>query len=460
MVYKKFFFQTLFRVLFLVLTCLLFAFYFYRVQEEYYFLISGIGLLILLQAYLLVRYVNKSNSDLTILLNSIQSRDRSLYFPLNNQTADKNLRNALNRLIELINSVETENEKRRIYLQTLIDQIDIGIISFDQEGNVDLSNQAFRNLFHQADFKHLHDLNDIQDGFSDLLRGISPRKSLLKKLVVKDSAAPHKTEVLQLSIKANIIQSGKIWRKIITCHNIVRELEFNELDSWQKLIRVLTHEIMNSITPITSLSHKIAGRFKKEGTKGTISSNDITDDLILKSVEGLNTIEETGKGLLEFVSKYRSLTLIPPPEPTSFPIQKLFRYVQSLFEEECRKAGISFQLKVNPEDLAMLADEGHLEKVMINLVKNAIEAVNEVDDKKIELIAIRYEHDRIRIEVKDNGIGIPTGNIEDVFVPFYTTKENGSGIGLSLSRQIIRMNGGTIRVSSIPDKETVFTVIL
>jgi two-component system nitrogen regulation sensor histidine kinase NtrY len=458
MVYKKLFIQTLVRVLFLVLTCLLFAFYFYRAQEEYYFLISGIGLLIILQAYLLVRYVNKSNSDLTILFNSIQSRDRSIYFPPIHQTADKNLRNALNRLIEQINSVETENEKRRIYLQTLIDQIDIGIISFDQDGKVDISNQAFRNLFHQADFKHLHDLNHIQANFSDLFLEISPRKSLLKKLVVKDSTAPHKTEILQLSIKANIIQSGKIWRKIITCHNIIHELEFNELDSWQKLIRVLTHEIMNSISPITSISHKIVSGFKKLEMEGM--NPDIREDLIRKSLDGLNTIEETGKGLLDFVTKYRSLTLIPPPEPVSFPIHKLFHRLQNLFEEECRKGSISFLSTIDPEDLHILADEGQIEKAMINLIKNAIEAVKEVDDKKIELIAIRNEDDRIQIQVKDNGIGIPPENIEDIFIPFYTTKEKGSGIGLSLSRQIIRINGGTIKAFSMPGKETIFTVIM
>jgi signal transduction histidine kinase len=438
----------------------LFAFYVYHAHEEYYFLITGLGLLILLQVYLLVKYVNKSNSDLTILFNSIQSRDRSLHFPLNHQTTDKNLRKALNRLIDLINSVETENEKRRIYVQTIIDQIDIGIISFDREGKVDLYNQAFLKMFHVTDVKHINDLNVIDTGFSDLLLEISPRNPLLKKMVIKDPSSLHKTEILQISIKANIIQSGKIWRKIITCHNIIHELEFNELDSWQKLIRVLTHEIMNSISPITSLSHKIASRFKKEDKTGTISSKDVSEDLIHKSVEGLYTIEETGKGLLEFVTKYRSLTLIPPPEPTSFPIQKLFNYIQNLFEEECRKTDVLFHLKVIPENLEMLADEGQLEKVIINLVKNALEAVKEVNHKKIELLATRNEENRIQIQVIDTGIGILPQNLDDIFIPFYTTKDKGSGIGLSLSRQIIRLNGGTIKVSSIPGKETVFTVML
>jgi nitrogen fixation/metabolism regulation signal transduction histidine kinase len=460
MIYKKFFIQILIRVVLLALSCILFAFLVYRIEGEHYFLLAGTGLIILFEIFLLVRYVNRSNSDLALFFNSIQGKDRSVYFPPESQPDDKNLRKALNRMISLINSVEAENEKRRIYLQTLIDQIDIGLISFDDEGNIEFCNQTFKNMFHLIDVKHIRELEKIQVGFSDLLIELSPRTPMLKKMVIPHSSEIRGPEIVHLSIKGNIIRSDDQTRKIISCHNIIHELESNELDSWQKLIRVLTHEIMNSISPITSLSHKIASRFKINNGQDIISAGQVNDEMISKSVEGLNTIEETGKGLLEFVKKYRSLTLIPPPKPESFPVQHLFKGIKTLFEEECKSADISFMTDVSPENLEVLADESQLEKVMINLVKNAIEAVRENMNKKVSLMASVREMERVRIQVIDNGIGIPSENMDYVFTPFFTTKENGSGIGLSLSRQILRMNGGSISVSSIPGKETVFSIIL
>jgi len=186
----------------------------------------------------------------------------------------------------------------------------------------------------------------------------------------------------------------------------------------------------------------------------------INDELIRKSLEGLNTIEETGKGLMEFVTKYRSITMIPPPEPQSIQIHKLFHYIQNLFKEDCIESDVSFITKVEPDNLEVLADEGQIQKVLINLVKNSLEALKEVKTKEIELSARENGENRIQIQVRDNGIGIPYEKLEDIFIPFYTTKERGSGIGLSLSRQIVRLNGGSIKVFSIPGKETIFTLIL
>jgi signal transduction histidine kinase len=244
--------------------------------------------------------------------------------------------------------------------------------------------------------------------------------------------------------------------KIISFQDITTELDKKELDSWQRLIRVLTHEIMNSISPITSLTSVIAGYFRNKEDESPVPPESVNPGVIERTLSGLNTIEETGKGLLGFVDKYRSLTLLPEPRPVVFSVGSMFRKCKQLMESGI-PGNIELIIKVDPFDLSMKADQSQVEQVLINLIKNAIEAIGNTGKGIISLTGLNNEG-VVLIKVEDNGIGISDAIAEDIFVPFYTTKQNGSGIGLSLSKQIMQNHNGSISVSSVRAKGAGFTL--
>jgi signal transduction histidine kinase len=244
--------------------------------------------------------------------------------------------------------------------------------------------------------------------------------------------------------------------KLVSFQDITNELDKKELDSWQRLIRVLTHEIMNSISPITSLATVISGYFKNKDNENPVLPENINHQIISKTLSGLNTIEETGKGLLDFVEKYRSLTSLPKPNLSKFTIDSLFRKCKLLMESNI-SSDIEIIASAYPEDISIVADDSQVEQILINLIKNAFEALYNKENGIIHLKAF-YGDGGIVIQVEDNGIGISNDIIEDIFMPFYTTKENGSGIGLSLSKIIMQNHNGTISVNSAPDMGTKFTL--
>jgi signal transduction histidine kinase len=252
----------------------------------------------------------------------------------------------------------------------------------------------------------------------------------------------------ELKFESNII-------KLVSFEDITNELDKKELSSWQKLIRVLTHEIMNSISPITSLTSVISGYFKKDNENPMLPEK-INPQIIAKTLSGLNTIEETGKGLLGFVDKYRSLTSLPTPNLSKFNVDSLFQKCKLLMESTIPD-NIKIVTNVTPKDIALTADVAQVEQILINLIKNATEAFGNKKKGTIHLKAFQGEGNII-IQVEYNGAGIPDDVIDNIFVPFFTTKENGSGIGLSLSRQIMQNHHGTISVNSLPQKGTKVTL--
>jgi two-component system nitrogen regulation sensor histidine kinase NtrY len=264
--------------------------------------------------------------------------------------------------------------------------------------------------------------------------------NLLQSILVKAT---------ELKFESNVI-------KLVSFQNLTNELDKKELDSWQRLIRVLTHEIMNSISPITSLTSVISGYFKKKDDENAPGPEKIDDQIIAKTLSGLDTIEETGKGLLDFVDKYRSLTSLPKPEIVKINIDGLFRKCKLLMESNIPN-NIQILASVSPEDIAIDADYSQVEQILINLIKNAIEALSTTKNGSIQLKAFPVDDGAI-IQVEDNGVGISAEIIEDIFVPFYTTKKNGSGIGLSLSKQIMQNHNGTISVNSAPDIGSTFSL--
>lgn len=241
--------------------------------------------------------------------------------------------------------------------------------------------------------------------------------------------------------------------KLVTMQNIASELEEKEFDAWQTLIRVLTHEIMNSVTPILSLSSTTNLIIKRQ-------IENAPDENLEDIREALETIEKRSKGLLSFVESYRRLTRIPNPDIKVVSVKELFSRLHILYEQTVADKTISLDFNCEPETLEMMADLDLIEQVLINLLKNAVEALEGVKDPAISVSAIIDYLGKINLKISDNGAGMSDEVREKIFIPFYTTKEEGSGIGLSLSRQIIRLHGGSISVQSTPNQGTVFTLIL
>ena len=240
---------------------------------------------------------------------------------------------------------------------------------------------------------------------------------------------------------------------LVSLQNIRSELEEKEMEAWQKLIRVLTHEIMNSVTPISSLASTAAGMLDHRDNPDQQPA-EMSDDL----KGALHTIEKRSQGLLHFVDAYRSLTLIPKPRFRIISIADLFRHVEQLFRAELSSNRVAFTANADPDTLELNADPELIEQVLINLIKNSLHAVQEKDQRSIALSARLDRGGSISVEVADNGSGISKEVQEKIFVPFFTTKQNGSGIGLSLSRQIMRMHGGTITCRSQEGEGAVFVL--
>ena len=229
-------------------------------------------------------------------------------------------------------------------------------------------------------------------------------------------------------------------------------MESQELESWIKLIRVLTHEIMNTVAPITSLSQSILGFYKN------LDGNAPSEKVISNTIKGLEVINERGTGLISFVETYRKLTRIPQPDKKTIKVSQLFEQTRILLGIEANTGHIQIDSQVNPANLEISADKKQISQVLINLLKNAVEALKSTENGQIKLAAVYNENGRIEITVSDNGPGISDELIDKIFIPFFTTKESGSGIGLSLSRQIMLLHGGSLKVKTQPGN-TAFTLL-
>jgi len=449
MVLNKFYINIFTRVTFIVLSSVALGIVLQHVDRGYYYTLTGMIFLILFQTYLLVNQVNKTNVNLEKFLSSVQDHDSSVRFSEN--TTDhtfRKLHDSMNDVIGIIQKVKIENERSRHFLQMVVDHIDIGLLSFNTNGQIEIYNRAAKKYLIAQQPGQISSFQTTDEKLYHIINAIKPGQEVLHKMEINNLSQSILIKATELKFESNII-------KLVSFEDITNELDKKELSSWQKLIRVLTHEIMNSISPITSLTSVISGYFKKDNENPMLPEK-ITPQIIGKTLSGLNTIEETGIGLLGFVDKYRSLTSLPTPNLSKFEVDSLFKKCKLLMESTI-PANIKIITNVTPKDIVLIADVAQVEQILINVIKNATEAFG---NKKNGTVHLKAFHDEgsIIIQVEDNGIGIPDDVIENIFVPFYTTKENGSGIGLSLSRQIMQNHHGTISVNAVPQKGTTVTL--
>ncbi len=409
-----------------------------------------LALLIILQIASLVSYVERTNRKLSVFFETIRHSDFTSTF------ADKGLGKSFDELNKAFNEVIAEFQKTRAakeehfnYLQTVVQHVNNAIIVYKKDGSVNMLNNAFKRMFRISNIRFIDELKKVDDNLAEKLLYIKAGESDLLKVF-------HDNELMQLSIRATEFRMQGDDYVLVSLQNIHTELEAKEMDSWQKLIRVLTHEIMNSITPIVSLSSTVKGLLIDE--ESVKLKQEIEADDVESAQSALNTIERRSQGLLNFVQVYRNLTRIPKPSFRHFEVQQLLDNVEQLLQPKIDAQNIQCVCKVLPPGLMLTADPDLIEQVLINLVINSIHAVKEAENPKIQVLATEAGTNHINISVSDNGHGIKPDNLEQIFVPFFTSKKEGSGIGLSLAREIMRLHKGNITVKSKPHHETKFTL--
>ena len=441
MVYKHFRLHCIGRILLMGVSMYLF---FYLLQHSAYYATTLIvGLLILYQIYGLIHYVERTNRDLSRFFLSIKHADFSQTFVTGGLGSSfDQLKAAFNEVLEAFRQARTETEEHFRYLQTVVQHIGIGLIAFRSDGEVELINTAAKRLLQVNQLKNIHALDALSPDLVQSLLDLKPRQKTLVRV-------EHHHDFLQLAIHATAFRLHEQEYTLVSLQNIHGELEEKEMEAWQNLIRVLTHEIMTSITPIASLAGT-ANELLRQEPLDTETSGDVRD--------AVQTIQRRSEGLLHFVEAYRTLTRLPHPEFQLFPVAELFARVEPLMRAQFEGAGIDFLAQIDPERLELTADPEQIEQVLINLLHNAVQALQGRPDARIALSAGLDPRGQVLIEVVDNGPGIVAEALEKIFIPFFTTRQEGSGIGLSLCRQIMRLHRGTISARSRPEEETVFTL--
>lgn len=420
-------------------------------STTYYFTILLAVCIAVYQVIQLIHYVETTNTLLTNFLESLRYSDFSRTFEIKGlgHSFDR-MTEAFSVVIEDFKKVREEREQNYFYLQTVVEHIGIGLISYHKDGTVELINNSTKKLFQITHLNNLEELNDFSPDMVTKFKTIRNGESAMVKVQKQDVN-------LQLAIFVTEFKVANRLIRMATIKDIQNELEENEMESWQKLIRVLTHEIMNSITPIASLTQTLNLMIQDVRSTYSHAFKDAGEEETIEEISmAIDTIHKRSIGLLHFVESYRDLTRIPKPHFTIFAINDLFDNLKGLMKEEMTQLKINFQTHINPEHLELSADEQLIEQVMINLLKNSIQALEKTEDPRIELNAFTDTNGKIIIQLSDNGQGILPEVLDKIFVPFFTTKPKGSGIGLSLSRQILRLHGGTLTAHSMPDIETVF----
>jgi two-component system nitrogen regulation sensor histidine kinase NtrY len=407
------------------------------------------GLLALGSLLSIMYFVDQTNRDLVGFLTSIKYNDFTATSTAEHRGKSfGELYEAFNLINRKFQEVRADKEANHQFLQTIVEQIEIGLLCYNEAGEVRLMNKALQRMLRKSFLLHVDGLEQVDPQLLAAIRDSREGKRDLVKITIDN-------RLLQLAVLTSELRLQDERLFLVSIKNIQNELEEQELDAWQKLIRILTHEIMNSVAPITSLSGTIEAMLSDEPVPDTQTLQDIR--------QSVQVIQRRGEGLLAFTETYRSLTRIPPPNFQEVSVDKLLERIATLFHTQAHQQGVALHLHKYPSELNLQADPYLLEQVIINLAKNALDALTDasspVSEPAIHLHVNRNKQGQVIIQVVDNGPGITPAELEQIFVPFFTTKAEGSGIGLSLSRQIIRAHKGTIEVQSVVGEGTVVQLV-
>lgn len=440
-------------MLFLASTLLLLVYLI--LESEYYVSMTILSLVMIFQVIALIRYLERTNDLLTRFLESIRYSDFTGSFK-NHGLGSKfdELNKSFTHVMERFKKERAEKEESIRYLETVVQHIGVGLICFNGKGEVVLLNTAAKRLFKIATLRKIDSIKELSKPLYKSVQRLKGGNRNLIRVTIQQ-------ETMQLAMYATEFRMREESYKLVSFQNIHSELEEKEMDAWQNLTQVLAHEIMNSITPISSLSATVK-MLLDEHTDEKENHAELNKETLADVRDALETIRNRSEGLMRFVNSYRDFTQIPEPKFEIVNVKEALQRTVNLMKTEAAKREIKLVAEAEPDSLEVTADPHLVEQTLINLVKNAIRVLSNQENGKILMKGRIDKSGRVIIEIRDNGPGIKKANSEKIFIPFYSVggngKSKGSGIGLSLSRQIMRMHNGTLTVQSEKGKGTVFTM--
>jgi len=433
---NRFHLQLIFRVITLCISIAITTF----LMLKLYYILAGVLIVFTgIQAYSLVYFLNTTNRKVAYFIKALINEDFTLKFnSTQNDTSLNALHLSLNQLNNKIQKVYMQNQTQEKYYQELLKQAEIGVLTINTKGHILFANPKAENLLNYKPLNHVKQFVRVSEELYQLL---SKSNTFNRKLI----SLSNERETKQLALKSTEIILNREKVQLITLQDIRIELDTKETDSWIKLIRVLTHEIMNSVAPITSISDSLLK---------------INEDLEAQSPtkKGLNVIKTQSDDLILFIQSYRNFLNIPQPDKKIINLASFLERIDFLFRKEMEEERITFRIKIEDNITTIFADEQQFLQVILNLIKNAIQSIEIEKKGEIDLLVF-LENKKTIIKVIDNGKGISKEELSQIFVPFFTTKQQGTGIGLSLSKQIIQMHGGNLEAHSTPEKTT-FSIYL
>lgn len=398
----------------------------------------------------LIRFQRKAQDEVNQFVESIHYRDFSRHFDVRRAPNElKPLRKGFNEINTTFKLISRERETQYHYLQKILELVDTGLMSYEQEtGETGWINEAFKNLIGVPYLKTIHSLEKREpELYNNIIR--------LKPGDAQVFSVTRNQQQVKMLVSASIMRSDDKMYKLVAFQNVSEALDETESKAWSKLLNVMTHEIMNSVAPISSLADTLKNRLKSPEITGGIDASDLEDIEL-----GIDTIKRRSEGLLKFTESYRSLNKITRLDLTKILVRNMFENLNSLMRPTLEKKHIELDIILRDPALAIEADINLLDQVMINLLVNAIEAVKDRPEPRITLAAEVQGSNKIIVKVMDNGAGMPPELLDKIFIPFFSTRKTGSGIGLSLCKQIMLLHKGNIQVQSTEGKGSSFLLTL
>lgn len=440
---RIFFWNVMARVGLIIATSFVFVWLIESLAVEWVFTLLAGSILIIVQVFLLTKYILKLSKVIEQFIDAVGNEGSPEIRFSTSVALFRKLEERSNAIKEGIQARRLEKEKDDRILINAINSADFGLLCFSSRGEVHFANEAATGMISGRELKHMDQIRSDNIRLWESLNQITPGSPRVLRLNpdIRQGGGPGSDRLVSIRLKELKIFNETY--RLFSLQDIQEELHKNESDSWQKIIRVLTHEIMNAVAPMLSLTKSLQTRLNtgKEPEIGKIAG-------------GLRMIETTGRGLMDFTEEYRRLSLLPSPKKEKMGLSAAIRGIVLLFEKEAGDRDIQLSTKMEATEAEIFADPQQFEMIMINLVKNAFESFEEDMKDRQVTIGTGVSENRVVVTVEDNGCGIPGQMLDQVFVPFFSTKEQGSGIGLSLARQIMNNHEASIHLESTPDEGT------